>query len=157
MTSDGGAGNALETVALTDLGTVRGGVPVTMDQAPSWNAKTWGSPSVPNEVAMEGFTGNATSPARGGDTFTVTGTVANLSGPTANNVNVALEPARWVDRVFIHDDERRHARAGGVTTGELDGDDPRRRRPGQLLDRGDRELPAGIHDQYDRRRRTGSR
>ena len=90
VTSDGGSGNGLEQVSLTNLGTVRGGVPVTMNQAPSWNAKTWGSPSVPNEVAMEGFTGNAASPARGGDTFTVTGSIANLAGATAKNVSVAL-------------------------------------------------------------------
>jgi hypothetical protein len=45
---------------------------------------------------MEGFTGNAGSPARGGNTFTVTGTVANLSGPTATNVSAALDlPAGW--------------------------------------------------------------
>ncbi|HZE31643.1 MAG TPA: beta-galactosidase [Actinoallomurus sp.] len=37
VTSDGGAGNGLEKVALTDLGTVRGGVPVATNHAPSWN------------------------------------------------------------------------------------------------------------------------
>ena len=96
VTSDGGPGNGLEKVALTDLGTVRGGVPVTMNKAPNWNAATYGQAVHPSEVAMEGFTGNASSPARGGDTFTVTGTVANLSGPTASNVSVALSlPAGW--------------------------------------------------------------
>ena len=45
---------------------------------------------------MEGFSGNAASPARGGDTFTVTGTVANLSGPTAKSVSATLDlPAGW--------------------------------------------------------------
>ena len=133
VTSDGGPGNGLEKVSLTDLGTVRGGVPVTMDKAPSWNAATYGPPSVPSEVAMEGFTGNAASPARGGDTFTVTGAIANLSGPTANNVSVALRPARRVDGVSVHDPRRRHSCARCLTTGELDGHDPRRRRTGQLL------------------------
>ena len=96
VTSNGGPGNGLEKVALTDLGTVRGGVPITMDRAQEWNAATWGPPTVPNEVAMDGLTGNAASPARGGDTFTVTGAVANLSGPTAKNVSVALDlPAGW--------------------------------------------------------------
>ena len=96
VTSNGGPGNGLEKVALTDLGTVRGGVPVTMDRAQEWNAATWGPPTVPNEMAMDGLTGNAASPARGGDTFTVTGAVANLSGPTAKNVSVALDlPAGW--------------------------------------------------------------
>jgi beta-galactosidase GanA len=96
VTSNGGPGNGLEKVALTDLGTVRGGVPVTMDRAQDWNAATWGPPTVPNEVAMDGLTGNAASPARGGDIFTVTGAVANLSGPKAKNVSVALDlPAGW--------------------------------------------------------------
>ena len=96
VTSNGGPGNGLEKVALTNLGTVRGGVPVTMNRAQDWNAATWGPPTVPNEVAMEGLTGNAASPARGGDTFTVTGAVANLSGPKAKNASVALDlPAGW--------------------------------------------------------------
>ena len=34
VTSDGGPGNGLEKVALTNLGTVRGGVPVQIDRAP---------------------------------------------------------------------------------------------------------------------------
>jgi NPCBM/NEW2 domain-containing protein/beta-galactosidase-like protein/alpha-galactosidase-like protein len=96
VTSDGGAGNALGKVSLTNLGTVRGGVPLRMDHGPSWNGRTWGSPAVPSEVAMEGLHGNAASPARGGDSFTVSGTVANLSGPTAKDVAVALDlPAGW--------------------------------------------------------------
>ena len=36
VTSDGGAGNGLERVALTDLGTVRGGVPLTLDDSPGY-------------------------------------------------------------------------------------------------------------------------
>ena len=45
---------------------------------------------------MEGFTGNAPTPVHGGDTFTVTGTVANLSGPTATQCQPALDlPAGW--------------------------------------------------------------
>ncbi len=96
VTSDGGAGNGLEKVSLTNLGTVRGGVPVRMDRAPSWNAAVWGRPTTPSEVAMEGFAGNAATPARGGDTFTVSGTVANLSGPTAHDVSATLDlPAGW--------------------------------------------------------------
>jgi len=96
VTSDGGPGNGLEKVSLTNLGTVRGGVPVQMDRAGSWNPRTWGPPAHPSEVEMEGFSGNAASPARGGDTFTVTGTVANLSGPTAKSVTATLDlPASW--------------------------------------------------------------
>ena len=38
VTSDGGPGNGLEKVALTNLGTVRGGVPVQMDRSSAWNA-----------------------------------------------------------------------------------------------------------------------
>ena len=96
MTSDGGPGNGLEKVSLTNLGTVRGGVPVQMDRAPNWNRRTWGPPVHPSEVEMEGFSGNAASPARGGATFTVTGTVANLSGPRAKSVSAMLDlPAGW--------------------------------------------------------------
>jgi hypothetical protein len=36
MTSDGGAGNGLEPVALTNLGTVRGGVPLVLDDSPGY-------------------------------------------------------------------------------------------------------------------------
>ncbi|HEX9108007.1 MAG TPA: beta galactosidase jelly roll domain-containing protein, partial [Longimicrobiales bacterium] len=39
VTSDGGAGNGLEAVRLVNLGTVRGGVPVQPNPAPSWNAR----------------------------------------------------------------------------------------------------------------------
>jgi beta-galactosidase GanA len=96
VTSDGGVGNGLEDVRLTDLGTVRGGVPVAVNAAPSWNAQTWGDPAQPSTVAMEGFTGDASSPARGGDTFHVSGTVANLAGPDATDVDVQLDlPAGW--------------------------------------------------------------
>jgi beta-galactosidase GanA len=41
VTSNGGAGNGLENVQLTDLGTVRGGVPVPLNAAPGWSAETW--------------------------------------------------------------------------------------------------------------------
>jgi Beta-galactosidase jelly roll domain len=36
VTSDGGPGNALETVRLTDLATARGGVPVSVVRSPGW-------------------------------------------------------------------------------------------------------------------------
>jgi Beta-galactosidase jelly roll domain len=36
VTSDGGAGNGLERVTLTNLGTVRGGVPVRMNSSPGY-------------------------------------------------------------------------------------------------------------------------
>ncbi|XVU28427.1 beta-galactosidase [Actinoplanes sp. CA-054009] len=42
VTSDGGPGNGLEKVALTDLGTVRGGVDVPTVPAPAWNRAKWG-------------------------------------------------------------------------------------------------------------------
>jgi hypothetical protein len=37
VTSDGGAGNALEAVRLTNLATVRGGVPVSLVRSPTWH------------------------------------------------------------------------------------------------------------------------
>ncbi|MGE5137016.1 MAG: NPCBM/NEW2 domain-containing protein [Gemmatimonadota bacterium] len=51
---------------------------------------------MPPAVALAGFTGNAASPARAGDTFDVTGTVANLAGPAATNVSTQLDlPPGW--------------------------------------------------------------
>ena len=38
VTSDGGPGNGLERVALTNLGTVRGGVPLALDDSPGYAA-----------------------------------------------------------------------------------------------------------------------
>ena len=38
MTSDGGPGNGLEQVALTNIATVRGGVPVAVDNSPGYAA-----------------------------------------------------------------------------------------------------------------------
>jgi hypothetical protein len=70
VTSSGGSGDGLEKVSLTDLGTVRGGLPVQLDRAPSWNLQTWGRPVQPREVTMQGFSGDAAMPARAGDTFT---------------------------------------------------------------------------------------
>jgi hypothetical protein len=40
VTSDGGTGNGLEPVALTNLGTVRGGVPVALDNSPGYQPPT---------------------------------------------------------------------------------------------------------------------
>jgi hypothetical protein len=40
VTSDGGAGNGLEPVSLTNLGTVRGGVPVALDNSPGYRPPT---------------------------------------------------------------------------------------------------------------------
>lgn len=40
VTSDGGKGNGLEKVSLTNLGTVRGGVPVSVMRAPWWSPFT---------------------------------------------------------------------------------------------------------------------
>ena len=39
MTSDGGPGNGLEKVALTNLGTVRGGVPIRLDRSPGYGSR----------------------------------------------------------------------------------------------------------------------
>jgi beta-galactosidase GanA len=96
VTSDGGAGNGLEKVALTNLGTVRGGVPLTINESPGWNAATYGSPLVPNEVTMEGITSSASDPAKGGSSFTVTSTVDDAAGPAATGVTASLDlPTGW--------------------------------------------------------------
>jgi alpha-galactosidase-like protein len=96
VTSNGGPGDGLEQVRLTNLGTVRGGVPVSLDRAPSWNAADWGTPQVPSHLALDGLSGTAASPARPGDTFDVTGTISNDSGPDATDVSADLDlPSGW--------------------------------------------------------------
>ena len=45
VTSDGGAGDALESVRLTNLATVRGGVPVSLVRSPGWNGPCWPRPA----------------------------------------------------------------------------------------------------------------
>ena len=96
VTSDGGAGNGLEAVSLTDLGTVRGGVPVRMVRAPRWNARRWGTPGVPAQVTFDDLTSDAGDPAHGGDVVHVTGTVTNRAGATARDVRATLDaPAGW--------------------------------------------------------------
>ena len=47
VTSNGGPGNGLEKVALTNLRTVRGGVPVTLDRSPGFSARTYGAGAGP--------------------------------------------------------------------------------------------------------------
>ena len=96
VTSDGGAGNGLETVRLTDLGTVRGGVPVATNSSPGWNAQTWGDPAVPSRVSLDHLSTDAGNPARGGDVITVTGAVHNDAGGPASDVSASLHaPAGW--------------------------------------------------------------
>lgn len=51
---------------------------------------------MPGVVALQGFTGNAASPARAGDSFELTGALADLAGPGAREVAVSLDlPAGW--------------------------------------------------------------
>ncbi|MBV9838158.1 MAG: beta galactosidase jelly roll domain-containing protein, partial [Solirubrobacterales bacterium] len=50
VTSNGGVGNGLERVALTNLGTVRGGVPLTLDDSPGYQLPVL-RPSSPRPVA----------------------------------------------------------------------------------------------------------
>jgi beta-galactosidase GanA len=96
VTSDGGAGNGLEKVALTDLGTVRGGVPVAMTSSPAWDAQTWGDPAVPARVSLDHLSSDAGDPARGGDVITVTGMVRNDAGAPASDVSANLHaPDGW--------------------------------------------------------------
>ncbi len=64
VTSDGGPGNGLEKVALTNLGTVRRGVPVQLDPAPGWKRTDLGiAGGCPTEVAMEGLARQHPRPA----------------------------------------------------------------------------------------------
>jgi beta-galactosidase GanA len=96
VTSDGGAGNGLEKVALTDLGTVRGGVPVALDQAPGWDSTTYGSPDVPAQVSFGALSSDAGDPVRPGDVVHVTGSVTDDAGGPATDVVAQLQaPPGW--------------------------------------------------------------
>ena len=89
-------GNGLEDVRLTDLGTVRGGVPVAGVDAPGWDRAVYGDPSVPSQVAVTGLTSDAGEVVHGGDTIHVDGTLTNVAGGTATAVVAALHaPAGW--------------------------------------------------------------
>src|SRR5204863_1586587 len=80
VTSDGGPGNGLEAVRLTDLGTVRGGVPVSTVEAPGWDGAVYGDASVPAQVAFSGLSSDAGDVVHGGDTIHVDGTLTNVAG-----------------------------------------------------------------------------
>ena len=96
VTSAGGAANALESVALTNLGTVRGGVPVQTVAAPGWSAATYGAPTALGSVTVDSVTGTATNPIKGGDTFTVNALVTNHARTTAGALTPSLDlPAGW--------------------------------------------------------------
>ena len=152
VTSNGGPGNGLEKVALTNLGTVRGGVPVSMDQAPSWNTATWGSPAVPERGGngrahrQRGLPGSWRGHLHGD------GNGREPQRTDGERRQRRARPSRWVDVVSVNPRHHRHPCARRLTTGELDGHDPRRRSAGQLHRRGDRELPTRrVHQQDDRR------
>lgn len=96
VTSDGGAGNGLEGVRLTDLGTVRGGVPVSTVDAPGWDSGVYGDASVPSQVAFTGLASDAGEVVHAGDTIHVDGSLTNVAGGTASDVVAALHaPAGW--------------------------------------------------------------
>ncbi|MGW5242228.1 beta-galactosidase [Monashia sp. NPDC004114] len=97
VTSDGGPGNGPEKVTLTDLGTVRGGVKVRQVNAPSWNAKVYGQPTLPGRASVTPLASDdiAAHP-KAGDTFTVNGTVRNDAAATMTDVAAALAvPSGW--------------------------------------------------------------
>jgi beta-galactosidase GanA len=96
VTSAGGTGNGPESVALTDLGTVRGGVPVKQDAAPHWNAHVYGQPTLPSHVSMTPLAGNAPAQPQAGDTFHVSGTLTDDTGPPLTGVQAHLDmPSGW--------------------------------------------------------------
>ncbi|MCU1538798.1 MAG: bga 1, partial [Humibacillus sp.] len=96
VTSNGGAGDALEKVVLTDLGTVRGGVPVALNAAPGWSGATYGDAGVPAQVTMGALSSDAGTPVRSGDVIHVEGSVTNRSGGTATSVVTGLQaPEGW--------------------------------------------------------------
>ena len=98
VTSAGGPGNGLESVRLTDLGTVRGGVPVHMNRSPGWNAATYGRPNaIPDRVSMSPLTSSdAPDRVEPGNTFTVSARLSDDTGAALHDVSTSLDvPPGW--------------------------------------------------------------
>ncbi|WP_154674315.1 beta-galactosidase [Nakamurella lactea] len=96
VTSAGGVGNGLESVALVDLGTVRGGVDVRQNRAPSWNAHTWGVPARVSNVAVDPVRLEQDGTVAGGDTVTVDSAIRNQSPRPVSAVNASVDlPDGW--------------------------------------------------------------
>jgi len=97
VTSDGGAGDGLEKVELTNLGTVRGGTPLVVDEAPSWDAATYGAPTAVTGLVAAPLTSDAadgvTKPNK---SVVVTQTVTNPSTTAVSGVAATLTaPTGW--------------------------------------------------------------
>ncbi|HEU5008467.1 MAG TPA: beta-galactosidase [Jatrophihabitantaceae bacterium] len=100
VTSNGGAGNGLEKVQLTDLGTVRGGVAVAQNQAPDWSSRDWGEPQPQSVVAVDPPTFTGVDQLSGGDTFTVSSTIRNDGGPEVTDLQPTLDlPSGWTSAI----------------------------------------------------------
>jgi hypothetical protein len=97
VTSAGGAGNGLEDIALTDLGTVRGGVKVGQDAAPNWSARVYGQARVPSRVSLTPLrSDDAPAQPEAGDTFTVSGTLTDDAGAALSDIAARLDvPDGW--------------------------------------------------------------
>lgn len=97
VTSDGGAGNGPEKVAFTDLGTVRGGVPVHQNAAPGWDPKVYGPATSPSRVTVTPLTSaDASAQPEAGDTFTVSGAVRDDGTAGASGIDAQLQvPSGW--------------------------------------------------------------
>ncbi|MGA0568875.1 beta-galactosidase [Rathayibacter sp. KR2-224] len=95
VTSDGGPGNALESVRLVDLGTVRGGVPLAQNEASSYSASVYGSPKLPSTVTMDSLTSDVAGTVKGGSTLHLTGVLTNHSGAAARLSSDLDLPDGW--------------------------------------------------------------
>ncbi|GAA5185450.1 beta-galactosidase [Rugosimonospora acidiphila] len=114
VTSDGGAGNGLEKVSLTNLGTVRGGVPVTMNTAPAWSAQVYGTPARAGKVTVDSVSTDAGNPARSGDTIHVNAVVTNHGTAPVTRLAATLDaPAGWT---VTGGDLKSTMLAGGAST-----------------------------------------
>jgi beta-galactosidase GanA len=114
VTSDGGAGNGLEKVSLTNLGTARGGVPVTMNAAPAWSAQVYGTPARPGKVTVDVVSTDAGNPARSGDTIHVSAVVTNRgTAPVARLAATLDAPPGWT---VTGGDLKSAMLAGGAST-----------------------------------------
>jgi beta-galactosidase GanA len=96
VTSDGGAGNGLESVKLTDLGTVSGGVPVTLNTAPDWSADVYGPARATGGLSVDSVTSDAADTIKGGDVVHVTTTVTNRTEADVTDTAATLGvPSGW--------------------------------------------------------------
>jgi beta-galactosidase GanA len=93
VTSNGGAGNGLEKIELTDLGTVRGGTALELNNAPGWSSAVYGEATA---VASVSTSSVATASGLSGQPVTATATLTNDGGTRVSALTTELVlPNGW--------------------------------------------------------------